>query len=81
MADFAEGADALIARLNRASGLRAHLMASYTMAEDVGLIATKADVGQLILNHLVPADDPTFTDKDWQDGIVALTLMRLQYCE
>ncbi len=66
---LSKGIDALVARLKRAPGLRNHLLASHTMAEDVGHIAAQAGVGQLILNHLVPADDPAFTDDDWKDAI------------
>ena len=82
LADFAQGADilvheamlsagidALVERIKGAPGLRAHLIASHTMVEDVGRIATLANAGQLVLNHLVPADDPTFSDKDWLDAI------------
>lgn len=82
LADFARGADmliheamlgagidALVARLKGAPGLRQHLLASHTMAEDVGRIAAAANVGQLLLNHLVPADDPAFTDADWQAAV------------
>ena len=64
-----KGIDALVARLKSAPGLRAHLLASHTMAEDVGRIAAQAGVGQLILNHLVPADDPAFTDADWKEAV------------
>ena len=64
-----KGIDALVKRLKGAPGLRAHLLASHTMAEDVGRIAAKAEVGQLVLNHLVPADDPDFNDDDWKDAV------------
>ena len=63
------GIDTLVKRLNGGQGLRDHLMAGHTMVEDVGRIATAANVGHLILNHLVPADDPTFTTADWQSAI------------
>tara|TARA_B100001057_G_scaffold97853_1_gene94638 strand:+ start:96 stop:965 length:870 start_codon:yes stop_codon:yes gene_type:complete len=68
---LSKGIDALVARLTGAPGLRAHLIASHTMAEDVGRIAAAANVKQLVLNHLVPADDPKFTDADWQEAIAA----------
>ena len=66
-----KGIDALVSRLPGAPGLRAHLIASHTMAEDVGRIAAAANVRQLVLNHLVPADDPNFTDADWKEAIAA----------
>ena len=78
LADFARGADvlvheamltdgidALVARTNGGDRLRAHLMASHTPAADVGRIATQAGVGRLVLNHMVPVDDPAFSDADW----------------
>ena len=63
------GIDALVARLKGAPGLRDHLLASHTMAEDVGRIAAMAGVKKLALNHLVPADDPAFSDKDWAHAV------------
>lgn len=63
------GIDALVARMKAAPDLRAHLMASHTMIEDVGRIATEAGVGQLVLNHLIPADDPRFASSDWLEAI------------
>ena len=82
LADFAQGADvlvheamlgrgidALVARMAGAPGLRAHLIASHTMAEDVGRIATVANAGQLVLNHLVPSDDPVFSESDWKAAL------------
>ncbi|MEM9582882.1 MAG: MBL fold metallo-hydrolase [Pseudomonadota bacterium] len=78
LADFAKGADILVheamltagvdklvARTPGADRLRAHLMASHTPADDVGRIGSAAMVGQLVLNHLVPADDPDFNESDW----------------
>lgn len=62
---LAEGVDALVARTGSADRLKAHLMASHTIAEDVGRIAAAAECKHLALNHLVPADDPDFTRKDW----------------
>lgn len=85
LADFAKGADilvheamlgagidALVKKTPGAPGLKAHLIASHTIVEDVAKIARDAEVGHLVLHHLVPADDPNFTDKDWiaaMDGI------------
>lgn len=79
LADFAAGSDALVheallpegieAILERTGGgekLRAHLTAAHTMIDDVGRIASAAGVGCLVLNHLVPVDDPRFGDALWQ---------------
>lgn len=59
------GVDSLVRRTPGAERLREHLVASHTPAVDVGKIATAANVGQLVLNHLVPADDPNFGEADW----------------
>lgn len=63
------GIDALVERIKGAPGLRSHLTASHTLIEDVGRIATAANAGQLIINHLVPGDNTEFTDADWQEAI------------
>ena len=59
------GIDALVARTGNGARLREHLVASHTMAADAGRIARAADVGHLVLHHLIPADDPDFSDADW----------------
>lgn len=79
LADFAKGSDVLVheallpegidAILQRTGGgekLRHHLTAAHTMIDDVGRIAAAAGVGRLVLNHLVPVDDPAFTDENWR---------------
>lgn len=78
LAEFAQGSDLLvheallpagvetiIAKTGLGEKLRNHLYASHTKAEDVGRIAAAAGVGHLVLNHLVPADDPTIKAADW----------------
>jgi ribonuclease BN (tRNA processing enzyme) len=59
------GVETIIARTGLGDKLRNHLYASHTKAEDVGRIAAAAGVGRLVLNHLVPADDPTIGPQDW----------------
>lgn len=66
---LADGIDTLVKRLSSAPDLKTHLLASHTMAGDVGRIAQAAGIGQLVLNHLIPADDPRFTDDDWKAEI------------
>ena len=46
--------------------MRAHLVGAHCMIDDVGRIAAAAGVGRLVLNHLVPVDDPAFDDAMWQ---------------
>lgn len=83
LADFARGADlliheamlgdavdALVARVgNGDHRLKEHLLRSHTMAEDAGKIATEAGVKALALNHLIPSDDPDYTDAHWVEAI------------
>jgi len=61
------GIDALCARVgNGDDRLRHHLERSHSPADQVGRIATQAGVKRLALNHLVPCDDPDFTETDWR---------------
>lgn len=61
-----EGIDAILVKTGGGEKLRHHLTAAHTMIDDVGRIAAAAGVGRLVLNHLVPVDDPAFTDANWQ---------------
>ena len=67
---LAEAVDALVARLNARDGrLKRLLRRSHTTAEDAARMASRAVVGALALNHLVPADDPTYVDRHWRDAV------------
>jgi ribonuclease BN (tRNA processing enzyme) len=63
---YLPGVDRLVARTGNASRLKQHLMASHTLVEDVGRIAQSAGAKHLVLNHLVPADDPETQESHWQ---------------
>ncbi|UVC19110.1 MBL fold metallo-hydrolase [Mesorhizobium onobrychidis] len=78
LADFAKGADILVheamleegierlvAKTGNGARLREHLLASHSFAGEAGRIATEAGVGRLVLNHLIPADDPEIGEADW----------------
>lgn len=65
---YLPGVDRLAARVPNHPGLKQHLLASHTSAEDAGRVAQKAGVKLLVLSHLVPADDPSITDKMWIDA-------------
>ena len=65
---LAAGVDRLVARTGNGARLREHLFASHTLAADAGRIAAEAEVGMLVLNHLIPADDPAFGAADWIDA-------------
>lgn len=61
-----EGVDALCARVgNGDDRLKRHLLRSHSSAAEAGRIATAAGVGALALNHLIPSDDPNFTEAHW----------------
>ncbi|HID67858.1 MAG TPA: MBL fold metallo-hydrolase [Roseibacterium sp.] len=84
--DFARGADLLIheAMLERAlpallvrigngsDKLMAHWLRSHTFAHDAAATATRAGVKQLALSHLIPSDDPSYTDRDWRDAVAGV---------
>lgn len=55
--------DETVARSNGVR-LRDHLVDSHTSVDDLGRIATQAEVGTLVVSHLVPADAP-LTEEDW----------------
>jgi ribonuclease BN (tRNA processing enzyme) len=84
LADFARGAgilvheamleagvDRLVERTGNGERLKAHLMASHTLAADAGRIAADAGVGHLVLHHLIPADDPEFDEGHWREALRA----------
>ncbi|MFC3322585.1 MBL fold metallo-hydrolase [Mesorhizobium cantuariense] len=78
LADFAKGADILVheamleegierlvAKTGNGARLKEHLLASHSFAEEAGSIASDAGVKRLVLNHLIPADDPGIVEADW----------------
>lgn len=82
LAEFAKGADILVhevmyapalerllAKTPNAPTLMSHLKASHSLPDEVGRIATQAGVKALVLNHLVPADDPSVTEEVWVDAV------------
>lgn len=64
-----EGVDRLVARTANGARLKDHLYASHTLAEDAGRIAAEAGVGHLVLNHLIPADDPDIGEAHWASAV------------
>jgi ribonuclease BN (tRNA processing enzyme) len=46
--------------------LRNHLFAAHSFAEQAGQIATAANAGHLVLNHLIPPERDICNDADWQ---------------
>ena len=64
-----EGLDSIIRRTGNGSRLREHLVASHSFAADAARIAQQAGVALLVLNHLIPADDPAFTEEHWRGAV------------
>jgi ribonuclease BN (tRNA processing enzyme) len=60
--------DRLVARVPNASALKASIIAHQTSAEDAGRVAQAAGIKTLVLSHLVPADDPSVTERVWIDA-------------
>jgi len=59
----------LIAREPNATRLREHLLASHTTTEQVGQLATEAQVKTLVLSHFVPGGHPFLPDQVWYDAV------------
>ena len=64
-----EGIDSIVRRTGNGSRLREHLIASHSFAADAAQIAAQAGVGMLVLNHLIPADEPAFTEAHWRAAV------------
>ena len=64
-----EGIDRLVAKTGNGERLKDHLLASHTLAPDAGRIAADAGVGHLVLNHLIPADDPQIGEAEWREAL------------
>ena len=67
-----KGVDLIVSKTGLGDKLRAHIFNAHTAVEDVARIAAAAGVDKLALNHLIPADDPLFTETDWLAGVAAV---------
>lgn len=65
---YGPGVDALVARVKNGARLKEHLVASHSLVEEAGRVASEAGVRRLVLNHLIPADDPAVTEQHWIDA-------------
>ena len=86
LVDFARGADLLIHEAmleaalpslmkrigNGSERLMKHWLQSHTFAHDAAHTARQAGVKQLALSHLIPSDDPSFTDQNWKDAVAGI---------
>lgn len=59
----------LMTGLYNAEALKKSVIGHHTAAEEVGRVATQADVKSLVLSHLVPAEDPELTDDQWTSAV------------
>ncbi|PBC55273.1 MBL fold metallo-hydrolase [Rhodococcus sp. ACPA1] len=46
-----------------------HMIHAHTTAQDVGRVATDADVRQVVLSHIGPGDPRQVTDDQWERGV------------
>jgi len=60
------GMEKIVEKVGGGDRLRTHLKASHSTAQEAGEIAREAEVGHLVLHHLIPADDPDYTEEDWR---------------
>jgi len=85
--EFAKGADllvheamleealpALFTRIGNGSDrLREHWLRSHTFAHDAARIGALAGVKRLALSHLIPSDDPDFSEPEWKAAVSECT--------
>jgi len=64
----AAAVERLVARVPNASDLRRSILSHHTTAEEAGRIAAEAQVGTLVLSHLIPSEDPEVTEAMWSDA-------------
>ncbi len=61
---------ALVARVgNGSERLMEHWLRSHTFAHDAARTATNAGVKALALSHLIPSDDPDYTEQQWHEAV------------
>jgi ribonuclease BN (tRNA processing enzyme) len=58
----------LVASVPNASDLRRSILSHHTTAEEAGRVAAEAQVGTLVLSHLIPSEDPAVTETMWRDA-------------
>jgi ribonuclease BN (tRNA processing enzyme) len=64
---LAKGLDYVLAKTKTGDDrLKNHLLAAHSFAEQAGQIAASANVGHLVLNHLIPPERDICSDADWQ---------------
>ena len=66
---YSPAVDEMAKRRPNATKLITSIKSHHTSAEDVGRIATAANVKNLVLNHFVPPDDKSLTDQVWIEAV------------
>jgi ribonuclease BN (tRNA processing enzyme) len=66
---YGPAVDRMAGAETNAKTLREHLLASHTLAEDVGRVATQAGVKTLVLSHFVPGGPPIISDTQWAAAV------------
>jgi len=61
--------EGMVKRRPNAVKLKESIMSHHTSAENVGRIASTANVKNLILTHFVPSDDKSLTDQIWLNAV------------
>jgi len=64
----AAAVERLVASVPNASDLRRSILSHHTTAEEAGRVAAEAQVGTLVLSHLIPSEDPAVTEAMWSDA-------------
>ena len=89
--DFARGADLLIHEAmledalpalferigNGSNRLREHWLRSHSFAHDAAKTATAAGVKRLALSHLIPSDDPDYSEANWKAAVADFTAVEI----
>ena len=66
---YIPGVEEMVKRRPNATKLKASILSHHTSTEDLGKIASAANVRTLVLTHFVPADDKSLTEQVWIDAV------------
>ncbi|HET9826627.1 MAG TPA: MBL fold metallo-hydrolase [Chitinophagaceae bacterium] len=66
---FVPAVEEMVKRRPNAVKLKESILSHHTSAEDAGRIASAAKVKTLVLNHFVPSDDKSLTEKVWLNAV------------
>lgn len=66
---YVPAVEEMVKRRPNAVKLKESILSHHTSAENVGRIASAANVKTLVLTHFVPADDKSLTEQVWLDAV------------